>query len=266
LNFGIQRFGSQRFASQRFGLQHLGLHRFASQIVRSAFRSRITIKGFAAALLAIAVFAAIPTQTHAQSSTRRPRRESNANRKARIAREIQETYTHRWEVGGGGGYLRFRSGEALQKNSEINFWANSTYFFNPKLGITGEIRGEYGNAKVGNTSFNIPSPQISEYPFMAGPTYRFYKTPKIAVSAFALGGAALGKFDGDLKGNTTANLGLWPSTTRAAFSIGGNLDLSLYPNLAFRIAPSYLGTTFGGTIQNNAGFEMGVVYRFGRQK
>ena len=50
------------------------------------------------------------------------------------------------------------------------------------------------------------------------------------------------------------------------FSLGVNLDLNLYPNLAFRIAPSYLGTTFGGTLQNNAGFEMGLVFRFGRQK
>ena len=47
---------------------------------------------------------------------------------------------------------------------------------------------------------------------------------------------------------------------------GSSLDLNLYPNLAFRITPSYTATTFGGTVENNAGFEMGVVYRFGRQK
>jgi hypothetical protein len=40
----------------------------------------------------------------------------------------------------------------------------------------------------------------------------------------------------------------------------------MYPNLAFRITPSYTATTFGGSYQNNAGFEMGLVYRFGRQK
>ncbi len=37
-----------------------------------------------------------------------------------------------------------------------------------------------------------------------------------------------------------------------AFSVGGNLDLNLYPNLAFRIAPSYLGTTFGGTCRTTS--------------
>jgi hypothetical protein len=226
---------------------------------------RTTRLAASVAVLALATLACLPA--HAQS--RRPRRESNANRQARIAREIEETYSHRWEVGGGGGYIRFRSGESLQKNSEIAFWADTTYFLNPKLGITGEIRGGFGNAKVGNNPYGINyKPQISEYPFMAGPTYRIYRKEKYAVSLFALGGAAIGKFDGDTKAVPGTDLGLWPTTNaRPAFSLGGNLDLNLYPNLAFRIAPSYLGTTFGsGSLQNNAGFEMGVIYRFGKQK
>ena len=49
--------------------------------------------------------------TAAGQSGRRTRRESNANRKARIAKTIQETYSHRWEAAGGGGYMRFRSGQ-----------------------------------------------------------------------------------------------------------------------------------------------------------
>jgi hypothetical protein len=206
---------------------------------------------------------------HAQT-TRKSGRETNANRKARIARQITETYTHRWEVAGGGGYLRFRSGQFTQKNSEIAFWMNTTYYFNRNLGLTGEVRGAYGNAKVQN--YNpfaslVGRPQISEYPFLAGPTYRFRMREKTALSAFVLGGTAIGKFDGDSKGISAANLGFWPSTSaRPAFSLGGSLDLNLYPNLAFRITPSYTATTFGGSLQNNAGFEMGVVYRFGRQK
>ena len=86
----------------------------------------------------------------------------------------------------------------------------------------------------------VGRPQISEYPFLAGPTYRFRLRQKTALSAFVLGGTAIGKFDGDSKGISAANLGLWPSTSaRPAFSIGGSLDLNLYPNLAFRITPSY---------------------------
>jgi hypothetical protein len=165
--------------------------------------------------------------------------------------------------------MRFRSGQLTQKNSEITFWTDATYFLNEKLGITGEIRGAYGNAKIPNyTGYAslVGNPQISEYPFMAGPTYRVVLHQKYAVSAFALGGAAIGKFDGDSKGIPATTLGFWPSTSaRPAFSLGANVDLNLYPNLAFRISPNYTGTTFGGTLQNNFGFNMGLVYRFGRQ-
>jgi hypothetical protein len=247
---------TQRLEPKRFALQNVE--------PKMPYPARRSLRLVAVALLAFAILATLPA--HAQS-TRRPRRESNANRKARIARNIQQTYSHAWEIAGGGGYLRFRSGEDLQKNSEITFWMDGTYFLNPKLGITGEIRGAYGNAKVGNTIYNIPNPQISQYPYMGGVTYRFYRKEKYAISAFALGGAAIGKFDSGSKGIPAANLGLWPDTNAApAFSLGGNLDLNLYPNIAFRIAPSYLGTTYGSTIQNNMGFEMGIVYRFGHQK
>jgi hypothetical protein len=215
--------------------------------------------------------AACTSSTALAQFTRTGPRETNANRKARIARQITETYTHRWEVGGGGGYMRFRSGNYTQKNSEITFWFNTTYYFNQKLGLTGEVRGAYGNAKAlqgQNNYLNlVKNPQISQYPFLIGPTYRFRLRQKTALSAFVLGGSALGKFDGDTKGIAPQQLGFWSAfSARPAFSAGGSLDLNIYPNIAFRITPSYTATTFGGKVQNNAGFEMGLVYRIGRQK
>ena len=65
------------------------------------FGFRLSVKCAAAVLLA-GLMASGVSAVEAQS-THRTRRESNANRKARIARAIQDTYTHRWEVGGGGG-------------------------------------------------------------------------------------------------------------------------------------------------------------------
>ena len=235
-------------------------------IVRSSSRFVRSIQLLPAVLL----LAALTASSALAQSARIAPRETNANRKARVARQIAETYTHRWEVAGGGGYLRFRSGESTQKNSEIAFWLNTTYYFNQRLGLTGELRGAYGNAKIENLNQYatlVGRPQISEYPFLAGPTYRFRLRQKTALSVFALGGTAIGKFDGDSKGIPAATLGLWPSTSaRPVFSVGGSLDLNLYPNLSFRMTPSYTATTFGGSLQNNAGFEMGLVYRFGRQK
>jgi hypothetical protein len=233
---------------------------------RSLSRFRVSTQSLVA--IFVITFAVLTGSTGQAQQTKR--HETNANRRARIQRQIADTYTHRWEVGGGGGWLRFRSGEYTQKNSEIAFWMDTTYYLNQKLGLTGELRGAYGNAKVPNLNqfaTLVGSPQISEYPFMAGPTYRLYRQQRYAVSVFALGGTAIGKFDGDSKGIPAVDLGFWPSTNAApAISVGGNLDLNIYPNLAFRIAPSYLGTGYGGSWQNNAGFNMGLVIRFGRQK
>jgi Outer membrane protein beta-barrel domain len=244
------------------------------------FGFRLSVKQVAGVLLAASIASgAVAAQAQ---TTSRTRRESSANRKSRIERTIAETYSHRFEVAGGGGYLRFQSGSVLQKNNEVTFFMTGTYFLNPKLGIIGDVRGAYGNAKIGNpvtptSPFLSFNPQISEYPFMGGVAYRLYAKEKIAVSVTGEGGAALGKFDGDLKGFQSKDFGLWQSATKPAFSIGANLDYNFYPNLAFRVSPTYVGTFFRldpadtlhgppGTIQNNFGFNIGLVYRFGTIK
>ena len=247
------------------------------------FGFRLSVKCAAGMLLAGSIVGgavAVQAQT-----THRTRRESSANRKARIERTIAETYSHRFEVAGGGGYLRFQSGSLLQRNNEVTFFMTTTYFLNPKLGIIADVRGAYGNAKIGNnlSSTSTPppflnfNPQISEYPFMGGVAYRVYAKEKVAVSVTGEGGAAIGKFDGGAKGLTSAQLGVWQSTTKPVFSIGANFDYNFYPNLAFRVSPTYLGTFFKldptdtqhgppGNMQNNFGVNVGIVYRFGKIK
>jgi hypothetical protein len=247
------------------------------------FGFRLSVKCLAGVLLAgILASGAVAVQGQ---TPRRTRRESSANRKARIARTIAETYNHRFEVAGGGGFLRFQSGSLLQRNNEVTFFMTTTYFLNPKLGIIADIRGAYGNAKIGNntSSTSTPppflsfNPQISEYPFMGGVAYRLYAKEKFAASITAEGGAAIGKFDGGAKGLTSAELGVWQSTTKPVFSLGANFDYNFYPNLAFRVSPTYVGTFFRldptdtqhgppGTIQNNFGVNLGIVYRFGKIK
>ena len=134
------------------------------------FGFRLSVKYVAGVLLAGFIASGAVAVRGADNATRIARRESSANRKARIARTIAETYSHRFEVAGGGGYLRFQSGSLLQKNNEVTFFMTGTYFLNPKLGIIGDVRGAYGNAKIGNPvtptspDFLGFNPQISEYP------------------------------------------------------------------------------------------------------
>jgi len=238
-----------------------------------------TTKRFAAALLITAVSATTATA----QTTKRQRRETNANRQARIQHTIDDTYTHRYEIFGGGGYLRFRSGEYLKRNNEVSWATSGTYFLNEKLGITADVRGSYGNAKLPNVfalngDFN---PLINEYTFMGGPTYRIRLHEKYAVSAFATAGVAIGNFSGGNKGVASQTVGLWYSQNRPVFSAGVNFDYNFYPNLAFRFTPTFVGTTFQGTtaigplatggssvgnFQSDLGFNAGFVYRFGRIK
>src|ERR1700759_1530289 len=113
------------------------------------FGFRLSVKQVAGVLLAgLVASGAVALQAQ---TTHHPRRESSANRKARIARTIAETYNHRFEVAGGGGFLSFQSG-APQRNSEVTFFMTGTYSLNPKLGIIGDIRGAYGRAKIGNSA------------------------------------------------------------------------------------------------------------------
>ena len=224
------------------------------------------LRGTAAVLSALLC---LTTLAATAQSAHRTRRESTANRKARIARTIAETYGQRWEVGGGGGYERFRSGQYQRHDNQVTFWASTMYALTPKVGVIGEVRGAYGHAQIGNlpaSTFLNYNPKISEYNFMAGPSYRFVTREKYAVTGFVEGGVGLGKFAGDSKGFSAQSIGVWTGTYAPSFSAGVNLDYNIDPSLALRLTPTYLGTTFGSTLQNSKGVNAGIVYRFGSRR
>jgi hypothetical protein len=244
---------------------------------------RMVLMGLAAGLLAGAMKTAkaqvsvqVPVKKRRQET--HARRETNATRLARIQRNIQETYSHRYEVIGGGGYLRFRSGEYTKKNNEVSWATALNYYFNPKFALVGDARGSFGSAHaILDNTYGVNRPQINEYMFTGGASYRFYRTEKIAVSAQALGGVGWGIFSGGAKGLTGADLGLWQDGIRPAVSFGISGDYNIQPNLAIRITPTYMGTmfrsgpdAFGVTppspaVQNNIGVNVGIIYRFGHQ-
>jgi hypothetical protein len=258
---------------------------------------RMVLMGLAAGLLAGALVPAKAQTTKKKRDQEHARRETNATRLARIRRSTEETYSHRYEVIGGGGYLRFKSGVYTQKNNEVSWATALNYYLSSKLAVVGDVRGSFGDARqqqspVGNgLAFpQIPRPQINEYTFMGGASYRFYAKEKYAVSVQGLGGVADGIFSSGGKGLTGPQLGIWQDGFRPAFSVGVSLDYNLTPNLALRFTPTYVGTAFKGVktlvsttvdsqgntfetyngadgtkIQNNLGFNIGVVYRFGKR-
>ena len=227
-----------------------------------AIFGKVTLGVLAFSLVALMLVPAASAQT----TQKRARRESNAARKARIQRTVSDTYTHRYEVFGGGGYMRFKSGDFTKKNNEITWQASAHYFLSPRVSIVGDARGMFGNANaLINNVYGVYRPQINEYTFMGGGSYRLYATEKTAVSVQALGGVGWGIFSGGSKAIPSTALGLWPDGFKPAFSVGVSGDYNFYPNLAFRVTPTYVGTTFGGGLQNNLGINAGILYRFGKQ-
>ncbi len=189
----------------------------------------------------------------------------NARRQARIQQLINETYGNKYEAYFGGGYLRFKPGDTKQKINEADWNIGITDYIRPRLGLTLDARGYYGAAYIGNNPYGIFQPSISQYSFLFGPQYRVYMKPKWAASVQALAGFGHGNFDTGTGGLPASYLGLYSNGTVFSFNLSAPVDYNLSPGLAIRVTPLYLFTNYGGSVQNNLGFNAGVLYRWGKR-
>lgn len=190
-------------------------------------------------------------------------------RQRREAQAVTDTYTHRWDVYLGGEYMRFRVGPYLH-NSGVGGWTfGLTRYFTPRFGITADVRGMYGTNSLGPTNgggYNTYNASFSVFPFTIGPQYRFYGSSKFSVSGAAQVGAVYGYFDANTNGIPPQLVGFYPASIVGGAIISADLDYNLSSALAVRLAPHMVLDNFGGNIDHNQGFLVGLVYRLGRQK
>ena len=194
-----------------------------------------------------------------------------ARREQRRAAAIHEVYDHLYEVYGGAGYLRFTPGATLQRVNEYDWNVGLTRYLNERLGVTLDGRGYYGTPFIEPQqgtppagSVRLDKPAISQYAALIGPTYRFYLQPKYSISGRVLGGYTYGNFTGDTNGFGTLGV-LYPDASTFAASASVFFEYNLAPNVGFRVAPEYYLTGFGSAEQNNLGYTIGIVVRFGKQ-
>ncbi|HMG87210.1 MAG TPA: hypothetical protein VK574_15875 [Terracidiphilus sp.] len=207
--------------------------------------------------------AAAPIQQGQQTVQARIR----ARREARRAQAIHDAYSHLYEVFVGGGYQRFTPGPGLQRVTMYSWDVAVSRFWTEKLGLTFDGRGYYGTAFVGlrPNNGNITRPAISTYDVLVGPTYRFRMRPKYSIAGSVKGGVAMSNFASDTNGFGTAVNGLYPDGTTYAINASLIGEVNISPSLSLRLAPDYMATGFGSTLQNDLGFTYGFVYRFGKQ-
>jgi hypothetical protein len=151
----------------------------------------------------------------------------------------------RWDFFGGYSYLRFDSPTVGYANwSNLNgFNGEITFNFTPKLGLTADGNGNYGN-------------QLTVYNYMAGPQYALRKD-KSAFYAHGLFGKAQNTVN-----ILTATRNGFTSVGRA-FAVGGGYDRDLTPMLTFRVQADYLNTQTFGATQNDIRVSTGIVFHHG---
>ena len=207
-----------------------------------------------------------PQSTQQRSEVLRQAQERvRARRRLRMQQIIQDTYTHKYEVYGGGGYLRFTPGDILQHMNEIAWNAGFTDYMWGKIGVTADFRGYYGTAFTYVNQYQVFRPSISQYTFMGGPQVRLVEHLHWGVSGNVLAGFGHGNFGTGTGGLPPTLIGLYPDGTVFNLSVGAPIDYNLGPTFAIRISPNYLMTRYGSETQNNLGWNAGVVWRFGRQ-
>lgn len=189
----------------------------------------------------------------------------NARRRARIRQIVKDTYSHKYEMYFGGGYMRFRPGATLQHMNETGWNMGVVDYFHGRLGAAADFRGYYGTAYTGRNQYSIYHPSISQYTFLAGPQYRFYEGQRWGWTAQALVGAGHGNFGTGTGGLPPSYIGLYNDGTVLNGDAGLSVDYNLGPALAIRLTPNALFTRYDGNFQHNLGWNMGVLYRFGRQ-
>jgi hypothetical protein len=188
-----------------------------------------------------------------------------ARREARTQAAVKDTYSHKYEIYFGYAYLRMRPGHNLQHANEYGWNAGVTRLFTPKLGVSADFRGYYKSVYVGNNPYALFQPFISNYSVMVGPQYYVRQRKNYAISGQVLAGVTRNLFYANSAKLPGTYVGLYPNATRFTAAAVVPADINLGPGLALRIAPTYDLTTWGGDVQHNLGFTLGLNYRFGRQ-
>ena len=206
-----------------------------------------------------------PSQQERSQVLREAQERVNARRKLRIRQIIQDTYSHKYELGFGGGYLRFTPGNSLQRVSEPGWQIDLTDYLHGDLGISADFRGYYGTAYTGTNPYSVYNPGISQYTFMAGPRYRFFKGQHWGWTGQVLAGVGHGNFGTGTNGLPPQLVGLYTDGNVLYVSPGASADYNLSPAVAIRWDGYDVFTNWGSGFQSNLGGGMGIVYRFGRK-
>ena len=175
-------------------------------------------------------------------------------------------YDNRWDLYGGFQYSHFNPSPArsFPANNLLGWNGTATAYFRPIWGISGSLRGLYGNIDVPTNQYGITSPRMAETLFLFGPTFRFRRRENSAVGAHILIGGTYGNFDKDFpSGIEPQQVGVYNDKLAFAAAVGASYDYNLSPRLSVRAIGDWQPTHYGYTWQNEFAGSVGIVYKMG---
>ena len=153
------------------------------------------------------------------------------------------------EVSGDYMYIRFNPGGGASGENCHGASGSFAGNLNDWFGVV----GDFGGCRISGLPSGVSA---HNFTYLFGPRVSYRNTSKLTPFAQVL-------FGGDRATTSVSGVGS-ASNNAFAMTLGGGADYSWNEHIAIRVIQAeYLYTRFGGTHQNNARIEAGIVFRFG---
>ncbi len=179
-------------------------------------------------------------------------------------------YAQRIDVSGGAFYTHFNPGQGLGIHA-INLLGgegSATLWLRPVWGFEASAREANGTMQIPATQVNgvqLPTTApMREYLFLFGPSFRFYRRPRLSLGMHSLVGAAYGSFSsGFPSGIQPESVGIYNDKLTMGLAVGASADYNLNAQWSLRFVTDWQPTHYGFGWQNESADSVGIVYKFG---
>ena len=176
---------------------------------------------------------------------------------------VPAQYEYAAEVAVGYSTLNIEPGVEFDK-TRMNGWNIAvTGYYNEWIGFAADVSNQYGNATPRSGFGGTTSVDLTHWSYLGGPEVRVVRTERFAASARTLFGASRGNAKPDTFTVDDTPTRYSFKNTKFSMVIGAAFDVNITPQLAWRVQPQYLITSFSSKRQGNFGFTTGILYRFG---
>jgi hypothetical protein len=184
------------------------------------------------------------------------------------------TYNNRFDLSLGMAYRHIKAGPNLVQGANLGgLDLEGSFWLSKRFGVEGTGRSYFGTSGAAPNADQINGPFIMEGIFAAGPEFLGPHNKHGALIAHVMAGGAYGRFQQDLRGNPTSDVGFYYDQIAPAVVMGGHFDLNRSPRWVFRMTVDGILTDYGinwgpknRQLDINTAISVGLEYKFKRTR